>query len=60
MRTLRESRERQEQRKRSLERALLVVLKQLEEMGALRVILFGSLARGEVGLRSDWKRPDGG
>jgi predicted nucleotidyltransferase len=53
MRTLRESRERQEQRKRSLERALQVVLKQLEAMGALQVILFGSLTRGEVGLRSD-------
>lgn len=53
MRILRENRERQEQRKQSLERALQSILKQLEAMGALRVILFGSLARGEVGLRSD-------
>ena len=46
-------RERQEKRRRALEAALPAVVAQLREMGALRVILFGSLARGEAGPRSD-------
>lgn len=46
-------RERQEQRRRALEAALPAVVAQLREMGALRIILFGSLARGEAGPRSD-------
>jgi predicted nucleotidyltransferase len=45
--------ERREQRRSALERALPVVVEQLKALGALRVILFGSLARGDVSRGSD-------
>lgn len=41
------------QRKGRLQSALHPILNQLREMGALRIILFGSLATGEVDVNSD-------
>lgn len=44
---------RREERRLALEKALVDVIRQLEAMGALKIILFGSLARGEVNSWSD-------
>jgi len=51
--TLAEWREKRENRRRALEGALAAVVAQLRDLGARKVILFGSLARGEVGAQSD-------
>jgi predicted nucleotidyltransferase len=53
MRTLRSILERKEQRWKTLERHLPRIVEQLEALGALKVILFGSFVRGDVGLGSD-------
>jgi|YNPBryantNP2012_1023418.scaffolds.fasta_scaffold121172_2 predicted nucleotidyltransferase len=53
MRTLASILERQEKRRKALEKNLPRVVEQLQALGALQVILFGSLVRGEVGARSD-------
>lgn len=50
---LAEWRRRQEERRRALEKALPDVVAQLQALGARKVILFGSLARGEIGPHSD-------
>lgn len=50
---LAEWRRRKEERQRALEEALPDVVAQLRALGARKVILFGSLARGEVGPHSD-------
>lgn len=42
-----------ETRKAGLESALDLILAQLKKMGALKVILFGSLAGGDVDVTSD-------
>lgn len=41
------------ERRETLERNCALIVEQLKALGALKVILFGSLARGEVGLWSD-------
>lgn len=51
--TLRRIRRLKEERRRALEKALGSILAQLKKMGALKVVLFGSFARGEVRARSD-------
>ena len=43
----------QNQRRVHLERRLDSIVGQLRELGALKVVLYGSLARGEVGATSD-------
>ncbi|MGB9722677.1 MAG: nucleotidyltransferase domain-containing protein [Chloroflexia bacterium] len=48
-----EWRRRREERQRALERALSDVVAQLRALGARKVILFGSLARGDIGPHSD-------
>ena len=53
MKTIQNIRRRQEERRGALEKALTNIIRQLEVMGALKVILFGSLARGEVDCWSD-------
>ncbi len=53
MKTLEEILQRKERRREALWRALPRLVEQLAAMGALRVVLFGSLARGEAGLSSD-------
>jgi predicted nucleotidyltransferase len=53
VKTLREIVERSEQRRERLKSTLPRVVEQLEAMGALKVILFGSLARGDTSLWSD-------
>lgn len=40
-------------RKKALEKALEKIIKQLEEMGALSIILFGSYAHGRIRSWSD-------
>lgn len=40
-------------RKERLEKCLDLIVDQLKKMGALKIILFGSLARGEVDVHSD-------
>jgi predicted nucleotidyltransferase len=42
-----------EDRKARLESSLVAIVQQLKNMGALRIILFGSLAHGDVALHSD-------
>jgi predicted nucleotidyltransferase len=42
-----------EDRKARLESSLVAIVQQLKNMGALRIILFGSLAHGDVDLHSD-------
>jgi predicted nucleotidyltransferase len=51
--TLAQIRGRKARRRRALERNLEKVRRRLVEWGALRIILFGSLARGPVNSRSD-------
>jgi len=53
MDTLAQIQARQAQRRQDLERALPAIVEQLKELGALQVILFGSLARGHVTRWSD-------
>lgn len=53
MKTLEDILHRKERRREALSRALPRVVEQLAAMGARRVILFGSLAREEVGPASD-------
>ena len=53
MKTLKSIRERKENRRKALERNLPRIVEQLKALGALKVILFGSLARGDTGLVSD-------
>jgi len=53
MKTLSSILERKEERRKALEQHLPFVVEQLKALGALKVILFGSLVRGDVGLRSD-------
>ncbi len=53
MLTLRDIRARKAKRKRLLERNLEAIRKQLEKMGALKIIVFGSLAGGCVRSTSD-------
>jgi predicted nucleotidyltransferase len=45
--------ERKNRRKVALQSALNLIVKQLREMGALRIVVFGSLATGEVDVDSD-------
>ena len=45
--------ERKEQRRRRLEQNLPHVVEQLRALGALKLILFGSFARGDIGRSSD-------
>lgn len=51
--TLQEMRSKKEVRKRVLEETLEKVIKQLAEMGALKIVLFGSFASGSVRSWSD-------
>lgn len=44
---------RKKQREARLHSSLRLVVRQLREMGALRIVLMGSLARGDVGPHSD-------
>lgn len=44
---------RKEERKRKLQESLSSLVQSLKELGAEKVILFGSLARGEVDVNSD-------
>lgn len=53
MKTLRSILERKEERRKVLEQNLSLIVEQLKALGALKVVLFGSLVRGDVGLRSD-------
>ena len=48
-----ERQKKREERRKALERNCPLIVEQLKALGALRVILFGSFARGEVGLWSD-------
>jgi predicted nucleotidyltransferase len=51
--TIHELRSRKQERKMALESNLRTIQAQLEGMGALRIILFGSLAEGNVRSGSD-------
>ena len=51
--TLEELRAQKEKRKEKLFQGLKEIVQQLKEMGAIRIILFGSVARGKVGRWSD-------
>jgi predicted nucleotidyltransferase len=51
--TLRELRARKTKRRCDLERALRSVSRQLRDMGALKIVLFGSFAQGRVRSDSD-------
>ena len=51
--TLQKIRERKEKRRKALERNLESIKRQLQDMGALRIILFGSYASGHVRSWSD-------
>lgn len=51
--TLQELRQRKEKRKKELDRNLERIKKQLIDMGALKIILFGSYAQGQVRSSSD-------
>lgn len=51
--TLEKIRERKEMRRKALETNLEKIKAQLQEMGALRIILFGSYASGRIGSWSD-------
>ena len=53
MKTLRDIRERKEKRRKALEQSLPSIVEQLKALGALKVILFGSLVRGDTGSWSD-------
>jgi len=53
MKTWRSIVERKEQRRQALERTLPRLVQQLKALGALKVILFGSFARGDTGRWSD-------
>jgi predicted nucleotidyltransferase len=53
MRTLESILERKEERRKALEQHLPRIVEQLKALGALKVILFGSFARGGIGLGSD-------
>lgn len=53
MKSLEDILQRKERRREALWRALPRLVEQLAAMGALRVVLFGSLVRGEVGPSSD-------
>lgn len=53
MNTLESIKERQENRRRVLEQGLTAIVAQLENLGARKVVLFGSLARGDIGTWSD-------
>ncbi len=44
---------RKAERKIRLEKCLDLIVDQLKKMGALKIILFGSLARGEIDTHSD-------
>jgi predicted nucleotidyltransferase len=51
--TLQKIRARKERRRRALEKGLVKLKKQLQAMGALKLILFGSFAQGHVRSWSD-------
>lgn len=51
--TLQKIRARKELRKRALEKALEKITKQLQDMGAIKIILFGSYAQGHIRSSSD-------
>ena len=51
--TLRDIRERKAIRKKKLEASLQTIVKQLKQMGALKIVLFGSFAEGDVHSWSD-------
>jgi len=53
MKTLSSILEGKEARRKALQQRLPYVVEQLRTLGALKVILFGSLARDDVGPRSD-------
>jgi len=53
MNTLESIKERQENRRRALEQGLTAIVAQLRDLGARKVVLFGSLARGDTGAWSD-------
>jgi predicted nucleotidyltransferase len=53
MKTLRSILDRKEERRKALEQHLPRIVEQLKALGALEVILFGSLVRGDSGLGSD-------
>jgi len=42
-----------EKRRKKLERNLQMIVPQLKKFGALKIILFGSFASGDISLRSD-------
>lgn len=51
--TLEKIRERKEKRRKSLEENLERIKTQLQDMGALKIILFGSFASGDINSFSD-------
>jgi len=51
--TLEELRAQKEKRKEQLFQGLEEITQQLKEMGAVRILLFGSFARGKIGRWSD-------
>lgn len=51
--TLQEIRARKKERKKALQKALKEMTRQLKALGALKIILFGSFAEGEVDVHSD-------
>ncbi len=53
METLKKLRQRKELRKKELDRNLERIKKQLIDMGAIKIILFGSYAQGQVRSSSD-------
>jgi predicted nucleotidyltransferase len=48
-----ERQKKREERRKALERNCYLIVEQLKALGALKVIIFGSFVRGEIGLWSD-------
>ncbi len=53
MKTLEDILQRKAGRRQALEQGLAVVIVELRDLGARKVVLFGSLARGDTGAWSD-------
>ena len=51
--SLEEIRVKKEERKKALQRSLDRISRQLREMGAVKIVLFGSFARGDITSSSD-------
>jgi len=51
--TLQKLKAKKEMRKKALDKNLARIKKQLQDMGALKIILFGSLTHGHINTRSD-------